>query len=306
MPEVRPIKVKRDVNDRAGIIGGSSAGACLGFSTYKTPYDVYLDFTGQTPPVSPEQQEIFDMGHALESFIAKRAEKKYQVKVRRDNFAYVHPEHPFIICHPDRIVGFKVDGKTIGMEIKSSSAYDTKRWGKEDTDEIPYDYLVQCHMYMACNVCDEVWLIRFSNNRLTRYIIEKNEQLEKQLTDSIAEWVDKVNSGWIPPIEDYDTAVKVFSDPDGEMEADEMLEDLIEEWREVSAQKKEISDKEDKLKAMIVSSIGNKSVVRSSTGEKLCQYKKITTTKLDTKRLKEDQPKLYSAYQVESSYMRLM
>ena len=303
---VKPIKVKRDVNDRAGIIGGSSAGAALGVSTYKTPHDVYLDYMGKTPPISPEQQDIFDMGHALEDFIARRAEKKYGIKVKRDNFAYLNPRCEKIVCHPDRIVGFRIDGKTVGIEIKSSSAYDNKRWGREDTDEIPYDYLIQCYLYMANNVCDEVWLIRFSNNRLSRYIIKKNETMENQIVDSLIDWINKVDNGWVPPIEDYDTAVKVFSDPQGEMEADKMLEDLIEEWRAVSAQKKEISDKEDKLKAMIVSSMGNKSVVRSSTGDKLCQYKKITITKFNTKRFKEDDPKLYAAYEEESSYMKLI
>ena len=303
---VKPIKVKRDVNDRAGIIGGSSAGAALGVSTYKTPYDVYLDYTGKTPPISPEQQEIFDMGHALEDFIARRAEKKYGIKVRRDNFAYLNPRCEKIVCHPDRIVGLKIDGKTVGIEIKSSSAYDNKRWGREDTDEIPYDYLIQCYLYMANNVCDEVWLIRFSNNRLSRYIIKKNEPMENQIVDSLIDWINKVDNGWVPPIEDYDTAVKVFSDPEGEMEADKMLEDLIEEWRSLSKQRKEIQSNEDRVKALIVSTMKGKNTVVSQTGEKLCKYIKVTQTKFNTKRFKEDDPKLYAAYEEESSYMKLI
>lgn len=303
----KPIRVKRDVNDRTGIIGGSSAGAALGVSTYKTPYDVYLDYMGMAPPVSPEQQEIFDMGHALEAFIAKRAEKKYGIKVKRDNFAYLNPRCEKIICHPDRIVVGRIEGKTVGVEIKSSSAYDNKRWGKEDTDEVPYDYLIQCLLYMANNVCDEVWLIRFSNNRLSRYIIQKKEQLENQIVDSLIEWMNKVDSGWVPPIEDYKTAVEVFSeDPKGTMVADEMLENLIENWRNTSEQRKKLEDEEDTLKALIVSSMKGKNVVISHTGDKLCKYIRVTQTKLDANKFKEDDPELFKAYQVESSYMKLI
>ena len=171
-----PRTVKRAVNDHKGVIGGSSLGATLGLSKYQSKHDVWLAWKGVEREVTKEQQEIFGMGHALEDFIAKQAEKKYGVKVKKTSFAYVHPQYDWLICHPDRLVVGKIDGKRVGMEIKSSSSYDD-RWGEVDTSEVPMDYLCQCHDYIMCDVCDVVWLIRFSNNRLTRYIITKDEEL---------------------------------------------------------------------------------------------------------------------------------
>ena len=198
-----PRTVKRDVADHKGVIGGSSLGATLGLSKYQSKHDVWLSWKGVEREVTKEQQEIFDMGHALEDFIAKQAEKKYGVKVKKTSFAYVHPQYDWLICHPDRLVVGKIDGKRIGMEIKSSSSYDD-RWGEVDTSEVPMDYLCQCHDYIMCDVCDEVWLIRFSNNRLTRYIIKKDEELEEMILSQAAEELSKWERGEEPAIEDFD------------------------------------------------------------------------------------------------------
>ena len=69
-----PRTVKRAVDDHKGVIGGSSLGATLGLSKYQSKHDVWLSWKGVEREVTKEQQEIFDMGHALEDFIAKQAE----------------------------------------------------------------------------------------------------------------------------------------------------------------------------------------------------------------------------------------
>ena len=75
--KIMPKTTKRNVDDRNGIIGGSSLGAMLGLSKYQSKHDVWLSWKGEERKVTDKQQEIFDMGHALEDFIAKQAEKKY-------------------------------------------------------------------------------------------------------------------------------------------------------------------------------------------------------------------------------------
>ena len=99
-----PKTTKRNVDDRKGIIGGSSLGAMLGLSKYQSKHDVWLSWKGEERKVTEKQQEIFDMGHALEDFIAKQAEKKYGIKVKKTSLTYVHPQLDWLICHPDRLV----------------------------------------------------------------------------------------------------------------------------------------------------------------------------------------------------------
>ena len=300
-----PRTVKRDVDDRKGVIGGSSLGATLGLSKYQSKHDVWLAWKGVEREVTKEQQEIFDMGHALEDFIAKQAEKKYGVKVKKTSLTYVHPQYDWLICHPDRLIVGKIDGKRVGMEIKSSSSYDD-RWGEVDTSEVPMDYLCQCHDYIMCDVCDVVWLIRFSNNRLTRYIITKDEELEEMILSQAAEELSKWERGEEPAIEDYDEARSYYNEPtEGDVEADDEILKAFEELKEIKNSKKQMDDRADELKAKVISFMKDKERVVDHFGKKLFTYKRYETTSFDKDALKDDYPALYELYVKKSSYMRL-
>ena len=302
-------KIKRDVNDRKGILGGSSLGAALGFSTYKTPYEVAEQYLGKVEEVSAEQQEIFDMGHALEDFVASQIERKWGVKVQRSNFAYTHPLDSRIICHPDRIAVGKIDGKRIGIEIKSSSVYDN-RWGAEGTSDIPMDYLIQCLIYIACDVCDEVWLIRFSNNRLTRYIVEKTDEsveLIQTIVQNAIEWMNNVDKGIMPEPISYKEATSIFNDDtSGDIYASEEVFRVWADWKNIQAEKKKLDEQEDQLKVLLVKFIGDKKTLKDEkTGDKLCTYSKVTSTRLDSKKLKAERPEIFDEYSNTTSYMQL-
>ena len=298
-------KIVRDVSDHKGVIGGSQVGALLGFSTYKTPYDVWEDYTGKVREVTPEQQEIYDMGHDLEGFIAGQVQKKFNVKLKATKYAYVGV-YDWMICHPDRLVVGKVDGKRIAVEIKSSSAYDTGRWGNADSDEVPYDYLMQCYWYYACGVpCDEIWLCRFSNNRLTRYVIRRDDGQIKIVVARAKEMVDKFESGWIPPIENSEKARAVYSrDTSGDIESDQITKGIVDQIRDLKAQIKELEAEEDKLQAEVISYMKDKAALVWE-GNVIAKYSKVTSSRLDTKALKAECPDLVGKYTKESSYMKL-
>ena len=299
-----PRTVKRDVDDRKGVIGGSSLGATLGLSKYQSKHDVWLSWKGVEREVTKEQQEIFDMGHALEDFIAKQAEKKYGVKVKKTSLTYVHPQYDWLICHPDRLVVGKINGKRVGMEIKSSSSYDD-RWGEVDSSEVPMDYLCQCHDYIMCDVCDEVWLIRFSNNRLTRYIIKKDEELEEMILTQAAEEIRKWENGEEPKIEDYEEARSYYNNPtEGDIEATDEILKTAEEVKALKMQTKEIDNRIDELKAKIISFMKDKERLVNHFGEKLFTYKRYESTNFDTKSFQKDYPNLYEQYTKKSSYMK--
>ena len=303
-----PIKVKRNVSDHKGVIGGSQIGATLGISKYQSVHDVWMSFMGMQKEVSEAQQEIFDMGHELEDFIAKQVERIFKVKVRRSNFAYVHPEADWFICHPDRIITGKTeDGKVIGLEIKSSSTYDNARWGEADTDNIPPDYLCQCHSYIMTGVCDEVWLVRFSNNRLTRYVIKKDETLEHDIFVRLEKVVKGWQAGIEPPIEDFEEAKKYYTrDTSGDIEATKELIDVVTEWEKLKKESKELEAKIDAKKAIIVSFMKDKNTLVDNLGNKLATYSKVTSERFDSKSFKKDHPEMYSQYSKESSYMKLV
>ena len=299
------MRIKREIEDRKGILGMSGLAAAIGLSTFKTPYDAYLDYTGQKKEPTPEEQELFDMGHALEGFTAKQAEPKYGVKMRESHYAYTDPAHPKLICHPDRLIVGKIGGERVAVEIKSNTAFD-KRWGQEDTDQVPITYLVQCYGYFACKVpCDVVWLIRFSNNHLYRYIIRPNEEIQNELVQKGEEFCKKVDAGWVPEPTNYKEATEIFTDPvKDSVEADDETMQKITRLSEIKSEMKALSAEEDRLKTSLVSYMNGKEVL-SFGGEVLMTYKKIFQYRFDAKRFEQEHPDLYSQYLKDTSYMRL-
>lgn len=301
-------KAKRDVSDRKGIIGGSDAGALLGYSTYRTPYDVWLSWKGMAPEPDAETRARFDMGHELEGFIARQTERIYGCKLRRDTFAHYSAERPWLICHPDRIAWIP-DGRRIAVEIKSSSVYTNSRWGAPDTDEVPYDYLVQCLMYWYTGVtdADEMWLMRFSDNRLSRYVIRRDDALIASVADEIACIVEeKWMKGEAPQPGTYAQAVARYpASGGGAVMADARTEVACETYRVLLRQRKAIDEAIDEAKASFISYMGGAETLVGRDGSKLLTYKAQTRQSIDTKALKAECPEIAEKYTRTSTVMVL-
>ena len=298
-------KIKRAVDDRVGIIGGSSYGACQGLSTYKSPHQVALQFLGKeaTEEITPDKAEALEMGHQLEDFIAKQGERLFGVKMKRSNFAYVHNDYDWLICHPDRVIVGKVDGKVIGVEIKSSTAWDD-RWGAPDTDQVPFDYLAQCHLYMQCGVCDEVWLLRFSNNRVTRYIITADEVLEDRLLAGAVRFVENCRQGILPAIDDYEEAKKVYLSRkcEGDVLGTEEMLETARKLKEVSKAKNEAEKEANALKAKLLPLMHGKKTLIDNHGDKVITLSYVSKMTLDAKKVEAEYPDIYQKCLKDSGY----
>lgn len=129
---------------RKGGIGGSDAAAVMGLNPYKSPVELFYEKVSDEPP-SDEQSEAAYWGTVLEEPIARRyAELHPEVRVRRNNHILVHPEHKFLFANLDR-EAHTDDGETYGLEIKTASLNNAKKWEDED---VPIWYALQCQHYM--------------------------------------------------------------------------------------------------------------------------------------------------------------
>lgn len=288
------MKKKIEVHQRKGIIGASDVGAILGISPYSTPYEAYLAYTGQEIEHSPETIEIMRMGTELEEFISQQVMRIYDCKLRRCNSAFFNPETPYIICHPDRIeVGLDDNGQRVGVEIKSSSVYD-KSWGEEDTDQVPYSYLCQCLMYMYCGVCDVVKLYRFSNNKITRYIIQRNVQLINKIVEKLKKFKADADGGIAPSavsISDIKTRWAI-ADKDKALANEDIKQKLVA-FKAIKAEQ-DISKKNlEKLQVDICNYIADANFLVDDDFETvLATFKNQTRSRFDSKRFKLEQPEL--------------
>ena len=288
------------IGNHPGIITASQLGEMLGFGQWATssPYNVWLDYMGKEKPAPTEDQiRRFEMGHRIERFVADHLAEDYGVdSVTEPKKAFVSREYPWFGCHPDRIV--RKDGETIPVEIKASSVRNASKWGEDDTDEVPYEYLLQCFGYFAAGVPNKgyMWLVRFTDNAQHRYIIKKpKDSLIRGIMGEAKSIIAKWDCGEVPHPSTYSEAVRLWPDPEGIKEADTGLAEKVAMFRMRQGRLREIEQELDRLKAEIIDGMQGADTLMLN-GAKLCTYRKTERTSLDTKALMEEMPEVYERF----------
>lgn len=129
-------------------IGGSDMPIIMGLSSYKTPYQLYLEKIGElTKP--DEMTELQYWGHQLEEVIRNEFAKRNNVVVETPD-TLVHPFHTFLRANID---GF-IPSLNAVLEVKCSSGFMSNNWGEDGSDVIPLQYLVQVAHYCAVTNAD--------------------------------------------------------------------------------------------------------------------------------------------------------
>ena len=145
LPETR----EEWLENRMKGIGGSDAGAILGFNPYKSPYYLWCEKTGRIG--SQPDSEAMRQGRDLEDYVARRWMEATGKKVHKSGFSYQSKEHPYMLANVDRLVV----GENAGLECKTASALTRTKYDKGD---IPASYYAQCMHYMAVTGMDR-WYI---------------------------------------------------------------------------------------------------------------------------------------------------
>lgn len=207
---------------------------------------------------------------------------------------YRSKEHPFMIADVDRLIV----GEDAGLECKTSSAYNADKWADGN---IPLHYVMQCYHYMAVTG-KRVWYIAavILGREFTYRRLEWDDDLIERLI-SIEDdfWNNHVVKGIIPP-------------PDGSRACDEVLEQYFHTARKASAIELIGFDEKLRRREEILGFISELQAEQKqieqevklfmqdnelASSDSFCvSWKNIDSTKLDTKRIKEERPELYADY----------
>lgn len=94
-------------------------------------------------PNSPQKQQIFDYGHAVEPFVIQKAAEELGAKQYPEYRMFAHKDYPFITCNPDGILIFP-DGSLCLFEAKTATHHKKDDW----MAGIPAYYVPQPRQYM--------------------------------------------------------------------------------------------------------------------------------------------------------------
>lgn len=183
--------------DRSTYIGGSAVAAILGVSPWRTPLQLYNEMKSLPVALDPEKEKMFAAARDMEPVIIARVIREYGIKVvaRSTPLApnrYQDKEHPFLAAEID--FEFEVTpelqaaipafadvplGEICNGEAKTAiPIVASKKFGEEETDEIPIEY--GCQVQHGLGVTGRryclmpVWV---TTQTMLIYVIKRDDEI---------------------------------------------------------------------------------------------------------------------------------
>jgi putative phage-type endonuclease len=286
------------MDDRKSYIGGSDCAAVLGLSRWRTPLSVWASKTGAIEDEDISGKLAVKLGNRLESVVVELFEEATGKKAHRVNETITHPQYPFIRANIDR----RIVGEDAILEVKTASGWKAKEWGGED---IPQEYLLQVMHYLAVTgkqIGYIAVLIGGNQDFIWKPVIRDEEVIKNIVEKEVHFWntfvVPKVMPGIITR-NDGDVLFKLFPQDDGkEIQLDDEACKLIESRQSMLADLKLLEGNLDKTDNEIKVKMQEATI--GLAGKYKVSWKSQTTKRLDSKRLKDENPELYAAYSKDS------
>ncbi len=281
-------------------IGGSDAGAICGLNPYSSTMQVFYDKT--SPVTEDEDKEAMRQGRELEQYVSERFMEATGLKVRKANAIFMHEKYPFMLANVDRLIV----GESAGLECKTVSAYNANKW---KDGAVPEHYQIQCHHYMMVTGA-KCWYIAavILGVRFVYQKIERDEELIKYLEQIETEfWSEHVMKGIMP-------------EPDGSKVCEEILKKyypnatkekttILPEFKEKLKRREELlhliekmEQEKNRIEQEIKLQMGDSELAVCENYR--INWSNVLSNRIDTKRLKEEEPEVYAKYLSSSQSRR--
>ncbi|TWT04630.1 YqaJ viral recombinase family protein [Planomicrobium sp. CPCC 101079] len=285
-------------------IGGSDVSAIAGLNKWKSPIGVYLDKTGQSPDEDNAGEAAY-WGNVMEYIVAQEFSLRTGMRVRKRNAILQHPEHSFMLANVDRLIV----GKKEGLECKTASEYLKGDW---EDEEVPAAYLLQCQHYMAVTGY-KAWHIAvlIGGNKFIHKRIERDEELIQYLIGIEKDFWENHVLAEVPPVFDGSDASSELlkalypqAEPTSEINLPGDVEQMLEAMDQLAEDIKAFETQKKKYENRIKALLGENE--KGYTLKRVVTWKNYETNRIDSKRLKAEQPDLYKKYTNTSTARRFI
>lgn len=284
-------------------IGGSDVSIIAGINPFKSIHQLWLEKTGQAEPEQTDS-EYAHFGTLLEPIVRKEFTERTGIKVRQKHMLLQSEEYPFMFADLDGVIND--NGETAIFEAKTASAYKQEVW----EEGIPAPYILQVQHYMAVTDAKRTYIAALvGGNHFYHHVVERDEEMIGKIIAMEKYFWETHVLGGVEPVPDGSEATtnyfnSRFSESNGEtislpeealavcMEYDRLSEELkrLEEAKNAAA---------NQLKSYL------KEAETGTVGDRKVTWKLISKNTVDAKRLKSEQPEIYSSFLKDSSYRKL-
>lgn len=184
-------------------LGGSDAAVIMGFSNYKSPYQLWMEKIGEAEPEDLSGNMPVYWGNKHEANIAQWFTEATGKKVQRSG-TLRNRTNPFMIANVD----CSVVGENAGLEIKTAGYFKGKLW---EEDEIPDAYYCQCLHYMAVTGADYWYIaVLIGGNKPDWKKISRNEADIAELIEAERKFWGLVQTKTPPPVDGSESCTQAL------------------------------------------------------------------------------------------------
>lgn len=287
-------------------IGGSDVATILGLNKYSSPYQLWLDKTGQIEIDESEVSDAAHFGNVLEEVVAKEFTERTGKKVRRANRMFQHDQYPFLLANIDR----DIVGENAILECKTASMYLADRWEGED---IPEQYICQVQHYM--NVLNREYAymaVLIGGQKFVWKKIERDQELIDIIQDKLIEFWEVNVKQMIPPAIDGSDSTEEYikeryasSETGKEISLKKDIDDLLDQREELQETKRVVETSIKEIDNLIKVELGEKEAEIGIAPRHIVTWRPVESTRIDSKRIKTEQPELFEKYSKVSTYKKL-
>ncbi len=245
-------------------IGGSDVAAILNISKFKTAVQVWDEkvnkILSQEPRPDDPATSLRYWGKAFEPAILEA----YSVVTKHDIIngdscgQMSHPDHPWLIANIDAFALTPEDGKIV-VEAKMCARPVKGEWGDNYTDVIKMEYMCQVQHYMHVTGLKRADVAAMINGILRIYTVDYTESIINLIMPKLDEfWNHHVKKQIPPPVSNYNDVRLIYKNSvDEEIEANEKCLDAISKYVMRAAEKKKITEEQEKEKTIIAEFMGS-------------------------------------------------
>lgn len=276
-------------------IGGSDVATICGLNKYKSALELWMEKRGYKE--NEEAGESAYWGTVMEPIIREEFINRSGLQVDTINLMLKHPEYDFMLANVDGIVTDQ-GGKKCIFEAKTASAYKLDQW---KDDEIPEEYMLQIQHYMAVTGYERTYIaVLIGGNTFKYKVIDKDEELISMIIEIEKKFWDYVINDIQPEADGSESCTNMLnrlyksSKEGSEIILPDEFQKLIDEYNSNKDQEAYYSEKKNecvnKLKSLMedneVAIINNSKIT----------WKSNVSERIDSKKLKEEQPEIYNKY----------
>ena len=293
-------RIRRDSREewlelRKKYIGGADAASVCGLNDYQSPYALWCEKTGVTPPFEGNLRTR--IGTEMEPIIAKLFEEETGKKVQNCNFSLVNDAFPWAMADVDRMV----TGEDAILEIKSTSSLNLKHYRNGD---YPARFYVQCQHYLAVTERKKAYLaVLIGNSDFKIFEIERDEDEIAALMDMEKQFYEYMVNRQEPPavaadVESLDLTYPVSNGGSIELFGQKPV---MKQWLDLKAEIAGLQEKMDGIAAVLKQDMGEAEI--GTDGEYIATWQNRKRTTFDKKAFQKDNPSIdLSRWEKTTSY----